>query len=151
MGMEDKAVRSKKKEQLGMNHGTAANKLRKIILFALVKEAGLDNCYRCGERIERVEDLSIEHKIPWLDSDDPKGLYFDLNNIAFSHLSCNSSAARYTTEPKEYPPLVGPEGEIYPAGKNLASFCREHGLNSPSMYEVVSGKRKSYKGFKRIN
>ncbi len=40
------------------------------------------------------ETFSIEHIVPWLDSDDPKGLFFDLNNIAFSHLSCNVGAAR---------------------------------------------------------
>lgn len=36
----------------------------------------------------------IEHKIPWLDSDKPKELFFDLENIGFSHLSCNIKARR---------------------------------------------------------
>jgi len=40
------------------------------------------------------DTFSIEHKIPWLDSSDPVGLYFDLNNISFSHHSCNVRAAR---------------------------------------------------------
>ena len=45
--------------------------------------------------------LSIEHKIPWLDSDNPKELFFNLEkNIAFSHLSCNISAARQNREGK---------------------------------------------------
>lgn len=42
-----------------------------------------------------MDELSIEHKTPWLDSEDPKALFFDLNNIAFSHLSCNVSAAKH--------------------------------------------------------
>lgn len=84
----------KKSEQLGMSHGTASNRLRKAIMFALVKEAGLDVCFQCGEQIKDIGNLSIEHKIPWLDSKDPAGLFFDLNNIAFSHLKCNIGAGR---------------------------------------------------------
>ena len=95
-----KASKKKKMEQLGMNPATAANQLRKKILFSLLKEAGLDNCYHCGEKIEFIMELSIEHKIPWLDSDNPGKLYFDLDNIAFSHLSCNTSAGRRATGPQ---------------------------------------------------
>ena len=90
----------RKSKQLGMNHATAANRLRKMILFKLIQEASLDNCYQCGERIENVENLSIEHTKPWLDSDDPVGLYFDLDNIAFSHLSCNASNGRRHRGPR---------------------------------------------------
>jgi hypothetical protein len=83
----------KKNEQLGMAYGTAANRLRKSILFKLIVAGGYDTCHRCGEKIETERELSIEHKVPWLDSEDPKGLFFDLNNIAFSHLSCNCRAS----------------------------------------------------------
>ena len=84
----------KKDEQLGMKHGTAAGRLRKEIMFMLLQEAGKDVCFQCGERIKCARDLSVEHKVPWLDSNDPIGLYFDMNNIAFSHLACNIGAAR---------------------------------------------------------
>ncbi len=84
----------KKKEQLGMAIGTAANRLRKAVLFDLLEKTGLNICFQCGEVITDIATLSIEHKVPWLDSDDPKGLFFDLDNIAFSHLSCNIGAAR---------------------------------------------------------
>lgn len=86
----------KKRKQLGMPHGTAANKLRKAIMFDLIKKAGKNICFQCGETIDNISNLSIEHKIPWLDSEDPAGLYFDLDNIAFSHLTCNCKAGRYT-------------------------------------------------------
>jgi hypothetical protein len=86
-------IKEKKNKQLGMHYGTAAQRLRKMIMFAMVKDLGLDNCFQCGKPIETVEELSIEHKVPWLDSEDPKGLFFDLENVAFSHLSCNCSAA----------------------------------------------------------
>ena len=51
-------------------------------------------CYRCGKKIEQIEELSIEHKVPWLYADDPIGLYFNLDNIAFSHLKCNIGRSR---------------------------------------------------------
>ena len=57
----------------------------------------LNKCYQCGNTIDKVEELSIEHKTPWLDSDTPKELFFNLENIAFSHLSCNCRARRSNT------------------------------------------------------
>lgn len=42
------------------------------------------------------DTFSIEHKEAWLDSEDPVGMYFDLDNISFSHHSCNVRAARRT-------------------------------------------------------
>ena len=85
---------NKKAEQLGVPFGTASGRLRKKILFNLVQQTNQAVCYRCGERIETEADLSIEHKTPWLDSDNPKELFYDLDNIAYSHLSCNSKASR---------------------------------------------------------
>ena len=73
--------------QLGMAHGTAANKLRKNILFYLAQQLDLTWCFKCGTLIESVDDFSIEHKEPWEGRD--AELFWDLNNIAFSHLSCN--------------------------------------------------------------
>ena len=78
----------KKQDQLGMPIGTAQSRLRKIVLFHLIKKCGEDNCFRCGKKIETVQELSIEHKIPWLDNS--IDLFWDIENIAFSHLSCNS-------------------------------------------------------------
>lgn len=82
-------ARVNKSKILGMPYGTASNRLRKMLLFKLVKEAGLNICYQCGEPIETPEELSIEHKKAWLNSDKPIDTFFDLDNIAFSHLSCN--------------------------------------------------------------
>ena len=87
---------AKKRAQLGMPQGTAANKLRKIIMFDLVCKLKLNTCYQCQSSIDTVEELSIEHKEPYLDSADPIQKYFDLGNIAFSHHSCNSGARRNT-------------------------------------------------------
>jgi hypothetical protein len=87
---------NKKAIQLGMPIGTASGKLRKSIIFMLLKMLNLNYCYQCGSEIESEKELSIEHKIPYLDSEDPVKMFFDLSNIAFSHLSCNVAAARKT-------------------------------------------------------
>jgi len=96
----------KKTIQLGMPYGTANNRLKKSILFDLIQRSGLDVCYRCSDKIDNEKDLSIEHKISWLDSKDHQKLFFDLDNISFSHLSCNCRAStggykkKYSNEEK---------------------------------------------------
>lgn len=82
-----------KNKALGEPYGTASAKLRKMILFSLIRRLELDVCFRCGKKIESIEDLSIEHIEAWLNSDSPREKFYDLNNIAFSHLRCNSSCA----------------------------------------------------------
>jgi hypothetical protein len=89
-----------KVEQLGMPLGTARNRLVKQIMFDLVKKTDNNLCHHCGLEITDIKDLSIEHKQSWLHSDDPVGLYFDLNNIAFSHTSCNYSAGSLNRQNK---------------------------------------------------
>lgn len=96
---------SVKDKLLGMPHGTANNRLRKMLLWQLVVETGRDSCFQCGQKIEDVDDLSIEHKQSWQGARDPKAAFFDLENIAFSHLRCNIGAgthlARLTSEEKK--------------------------------------------------
>ena len=72
---------------LGMSYGAACNRLRKNILFHLLKEHGKNICFKCSEVIDKVEDLSIEHKLPWEGRD--ASLFWDIENIAFSHMKCN--------------------------------------------------------------
>lgn len=86
---------NKKANQLGMNPSTARHRLIKDVLFKLICETGNNKCFQCGEPMER-DTFSIEHKTPWLDSDNPIELYFDLENISYSHLSCNVASARRT-------------------------------------------------------
>lgn len=87
---------------LGMPHGTAANRLRKQLLFKYVQQAGDDVCFKCGQKIESVDDLSIEHKEPW--ENRSVEFFWDLDNIAFSHIRCNvphirgKATARYIVE-----------------------------------------------------
>ena len=52
----------KKSKQLGMPYGTASNRLRKSIMFAMMVDTGKDGCYQCGYKIEDIDNFSIEHK-----------------------------------------------------------------------------------------
>ena len=86
----------KKTKQLGMHYSTAQHRLRKRILFMFIQRLKLDSCFQCKNLIVDVDDMSIDHKKPWLDED--TRFFWDMGNIAFSHRSCNSSAARYNTK-----------------------------------------------------
>jgi hypothetical protein len=83
----------RKDATLGMPHGTASGRLRKMILFNLLKKHGENSCHACGKPIDSVDALSIEHKKPWegVSAD----LFWDLENIAFSHLRCNTPNRPY--------------------------------------------------------
>ena len=70
---------------------------KKNILYNLLVRFNLNKCCQCGNTIDKVEGLSIEHKTPWSDSDTPKELFFNLESMAFPHLSCNCRAGRSDT------------------------------------------------------
>ena len=77
-----------------MNPSTASNRLKKELLFSLAKRLKINWCYQCGAEIKTAKRMTIEHKTPWLDTFDPVGNFFSLDNVAFSHASCNYAAAR---------------------------------------------------------
>jgi hypothetical protein len=100
---------------LGMPHGTANGRLRKNILFYLLKKYNENVCFKCSEKIEDVDDLSIEHKKPWegISAD----LFWDLQNVAFSHLHCNRPdrpSGRGITMRK-----IGPQGTSWCIGHQV--------------------------------
>lgn len=81
-----------KNKALGMPYGTATARLRKALLFDAITRLGECNCYRCGKPIELLKDFSIDHMKSWLFSENPIEFFFDLSNISYSHLSCNTAA-----------------------------------------------------------
>jgi hypothetical protein len=125
---------ARKSAFLGMPHGTAANRLRKSVLFHLLQKHGENICFKCSEPIENADELSIEHKQPW--EGISLELYWSMDNIAFSHLRCNRPH-RYrgdgTSRRK-----VGPEGTAWcrkcQAFRDVIEFnrnkCRWNGLQS---------------------
>ena len=78
---------ARKSAFLGMPHGTAIGRLRKMILFHLLQKHDENVCFRCSRTIETADELSIEHKQPW--EGISVELFWSLDNIAFSHRACN--------------------------------------------------------------
>jgi hypothetical protein len=100
-----------KSDFLGMPFGTASNRLKKNLMFSLAQKLGLTKCFQCGEEIKSPKDLSIEHKLPWFEAS--QDLFWDLDNVAFSHTGCNYSAARKALKKKG------------PGGTSWCSMCRK--------------------------
>lgn len=92
----------KDRDLLGVNPATANYQLHRRLLFALGERLGMLQCFRCGESITSIEDLSIEHKEAWRSAPDPRAAFFDLSNVAFSHVRCNCGAGerhrKYSTD-----------------------------------------------------
>jgi hypothetical protein len=100
---------ARKSAFLGMPHGTAGNRLRKLILFDLLRRHGENVCFKCSKEIEAAGELSIEHKRPW--EGVSVELFWSLENIAFSHLRCNKNHRRKGGG--EGRRKVGPEGTAW--------------------------------------
>src|ERR1035437_3632428 len=80
---------SRIREQLGMSQGAANHLLRRQVMFVLAGRCDMLDCFACGKRIEDVAEFSLEHKLPWEGRD--ASLFWDLDNIAFSHRRCNTT------------------------------------------------------------
>lgn len=85
----------RRKQQLGIPHGTAMGKLRLKILFHILKKYGENICFKCGKKISKMDDLSIEHKQPWEGHPENNNRRFwHMSNISFSHRKCNRPHTR---------------------------------------------------------
>jgi hypothetical protein len=139
----------KKSATLGMPHGTAAHRLRKNILFHLLKKHNENVCFKCGEQIAAVDDLSIEHKKPWegVSAD----LFWDLNNVAFSHVKCNVPHHRFVPNGADYR-KIGPQGTAWCTGcqtfHSEASFSKDaahwNGLRSLCREQMKEYKKRYF-------
>jgi hypothetical protein len=94
-----------KSDFLGEPYGTACSRLRKELLFLLACETRKSACFRCGLPIASIGEFSIDHKQEWLYVN-PE-LFWDLDNVAFSHLSCNIRSQRKPTR------IVCPSGHSW--------------------------------------
>jgi len=144
-----------KNKFLGMSYGKACGKLKKAIMFDLLKQLNKNFCYKCGLEIKVENDLTIEHKNPWLYID--KNLFWDLDNIAFSHSKCNKPHRIFgnvkrgskNLHAKKYI-VTTPKGkEIFVHG--ISEFCRNYHkdvLDHKRLIDVARGKQKHHKGYK---
>lgn len=103
-----------KSEFLGENFSSANYRLQRRIMFNLIQQLKQDICFRCERRIESYEDFSIDHKEFWLGINIK--LFWDLDNIAFSHFNCNAKVNRQSIIPRIRKVV---------AGKIKCSHCKE--------------------------
>lgn len=114
-------------ELLGMSMSAAERKLRKSIIFDLAQQLHKNVCLECGQPIDDPDALAIKHVEDWEES---PSRFFELTNVAFSHISCGAgeygrgqreSAMRVAVivENPEGTPLRGclHQGQIYVAGQ----------------------------------
>jgi len=127
---------SRKTDKLGMSFSTASARLRKLVMFNLAQRAGLDVCFRCGERIEDSTKFSIEHKEPWSKSSNPKEKFFDLENIAFSHTTCNYIANAAILSEED----VQQVRQLLSAGWSARSLGIEFGVSHKTILKIKHGK-----------
>ena len=129
---------------LGMSRSTANTKLHRELIWMLLQETGRTKCYRCGKEMTR-EDFSIEHKIPWMNSSNPKKLFWSLDNIDFSHLQCNIVTPRGRLVPEQHGTLL--EYQYYNCRCTLCVEAhREYQRTHPRPSRV---KRKEEREFKK--
>lgn len=96
-------------QQLGMSHGAATSRLRKLVLFRQLQKCHDNICIRCNNVIATADELSIEHIEPW--EGRSAELFWDLDNVAFAHMKCNL-LERHTRSKEigEKQRKIGPEG-----------------------------------------
>jgi hypothetical protein len=106
-----------KDAKLGMSFSTATSLLRKNIMFSLVKKLRENVCHRCNEKIDTIDQFSIDHKESWMEAVEPKTSFFDLTNITYSHTKCNyrSTKRNRTTKSKSGFRGVSYDGKHHPS------------------------------------
>jgi len=125
---------NEKEKQLGIPYGTASQRLRKSLMFYLAQKCNMNICYQCGKVITSKDELSIEHKVPWLHNENAKELFFSIDNIAFSHIKCNVRARRTP--------------EINTREKNVLAYTGKRiGGSGFKGVVVVTGKRYKYQSY----
>lgn len=78
------------KNVFGIGRSTAERRLLRILVRELFKDKlGRLYCFRCEKQILDDHPFDIDHKVSWKTAKDPETMYFDVNNIALSHQSCN--------------------------------------------------------------
>lgn len=74
---------------LEMGFAHANHRLKQQIIYNMAEKSRLNMCFKCGQKIRSVEDLSIEHINGWNNEQE----LLDINNISISHLHCNCGAS----------------------------------------------------------
>ncbi|MBW2559257.1 MAG: HNH endonuclease [Deltaproteobacteria bacterium] len=124
------------KEQLGTSKRVATTRLTRRLMWDYAIRLGLDVCYRCGKKIETFEEMTIEHKRPWLHQSDAKKRYYDLDNIAHSHHSCNAQAGSRRFTDEEFQDMI----QMYKSGHTQGQVGEKYHIPASYVSYILSGK-----------
>lgn len=131
---QSKNHKERRSALLGMPFNTAERRLRKSVIHELASQLHKNVCARCGDRIESPEDLALIHLQDW--QDDPAN-FWDLTNIAFSHVGCEADRDDLRQEKQKMKrvevkledehgnllPGVNHQGQIYVAASAGERYC----------------------------
>lgn len=79
--------------QLGMEVSNALRLLARKILLDMATRLGEHFCCRCGEPIEDVRELSLDHQQNWINQPNAEELFWSLKNVRLAHVKCNVKEA----------------------------------------------------------
>lgn len=130
----------RKTDFLAMDYGKASHRLKKQFYFSILKKFNLNHCFRCNKEILTEIELSLDHKEPWFNVSVEK--FWDLNNLAFSHLKCNTGARRSTKK------LICPKGHIKKEYEGNRARCLECGNNLWHINNYAENRKKKRRELK---
>jgi hypothetical protein len=96
--------------------GKASALLLRQTVWLLLVATDQGRCFRCGGEMS-LADYSLDHAEPWRGQD--AALFWDPNNIHWSHKLCNTKAARTVT------PSQDARRRIVRNGLLRCSFCKK--------------------------
>lgn len=100
---------------------------------------------KTGATYEVVKNVASGRCHSWLEDELP-----DEYNKVQEIQKADNRVYTYIKLSKSYPNLISPEGEMYELD-HQTSFAKEHGLSQSSISDLISGRRKSHKGWTVAN
>jgi hypothetical protein len=129
------------KEVLGKTLSNSVIEMWRKLTFDYAQRCGETVCYQCGKKIETYEEFSMEHKIPWRNKLNGRKLFFDLDNISFSHHTCNSRAGQKTSVLLQRKPVRRvSDGVIF---ESAGEAQKVTGIHATNICQVANGRRKT--------
>ena len=94
-----------------------------------------------------TEERKKNHPKSWLGKNHTDVSKNKMSEYAKSRKEHTNLIPTWESHAREYPAMKGPDGTIYPSGKNVTKFCKDHGLNQSCISKLVRGLQSSHKGF----
>jgi hypothetical protein len=84
-----------RQQKLGAQRKNLTCTLTRKLLFKVLQQTNLNICWVCKEKIETLQDFSLDHRVEWGSSENPRETFTNPDNIEFAHRDCNYVRSRY--------------------------------------------------------